>query len=91
MTKYFEFTTSLFHNVSEDAFLLEVPTGIQSKTELLNVFAKQGQFPEYYGKNWDALLDCLRDFSWITERKIVILHRDVPLSSNSVDCQIFVN
>lgn len=31
---------------------------------LHHVLARALHFPEWYGKNWDALLDCLTDMSW---------------------------
>lgn len=36
-------------------------------------------FPTYFGFNWDALFDCLRDFSWITEQDIVLVHLGLPV------------
>ena len=33
----------------------------QNKSELLDAFAETFEFPEYFGHNFDALLDCLRD------------------------------
>ncbi|HZY35928.1 MAG TPA: barstar family protein [Mucilaginibacter sp.] len=32
------------------------------------------KFPDYFGFNWDALYDLLRDFSWIKQRDIVLVH-----------------
>jgi len=45
----------LFHVVLNDA---------ESKADLLGRFAESMNFPSYFGQNWDALLDCLRDLSW---------------------------
>lgn len=73
-----------------EEFLLDVPAGIRSKKDLLAILSKTGKFPEYFGGNWDALLDCLRDFEWVEERKIVIMHNDVPLLANLVDCRIYL-
>jgi hypothetical protein len=64
---------------SED-FVLEIPVGITNATALLEAYARNGHFPDHFGGNWDALLDCLRDFSWIATRRIVIAHRDLPLA-----------
>lgn len=56
-----------------------IPAGITDATELLDVLANQLRFPVYFGRNWDALFDCLCDFSWLSEpTQIVIQHEDVP-------------
>ena len=39
--------------------------------------------PGYFGLNWDALYDCLRDFHWIEQHKIVIIHDQFPLLKQS--------
>jgi hypothetical protein len=71
-------------------FVLTVPSGIQSKTALLAHYDKHGGFPGYFGGNWDAFLDCLRDFSWVEQRKIVIVHHDLPLTDRPRDLRIYL-
>lgn len=36
---------------------------IRSKDDLLRAAAEALRFPDYFGMNWDALLDCLRDLA----------------------------
>ena len=38
-------------------------TGVSSRADLHQVFAEALSFPEYYGKNLDALFDCLTGMS----------------------------
>jgi hypothetical protein len=90
MTMPFEFIGSLEHEALAGDFILEVPAGIQSKGELLEALARAGQFPNYFGRNWDALLDCLRDFNWIHEKQIVIKHSDMPLRAHPTDCRTYL-
>lgn len=90
MTTPFEYIASVDFDARAEKFLLVVPAGLQSKQELLTALAIAGKFPEYFGGNWDALLDCLRDFGWVLERQIVIVHSDVPLHANPVDCRIYL-
>ena len=71
-------------------FVLKVPAGIRSKANLLAAFAGAGHFPDYFGGNWDALLDCLRDLSWISNRKVVVVHSDVPLHNAPEDCRAYL-
>ena len=40
-------------------------TDVTDKAGLLAAFADAGQFPEYTGRNWDALQDNLGDLSWL--------------------------
>jgi RNAse (barnase) inhibitor barstar len=43
-----------------------------SKTQLLDAIASALHFPPSFGKNWDALADCLSDLSWLTSDTFVI-------------------
>ncbi|MEO7386826.1 MAG: barstar family protein [Gammaproteobacteria bacterium] len=38
--------------------------GCTDAGEVLARLGDQLQFPAWYGQNWDALADCLTDFSW---------------------------
>lgn len=42
---------------------------VDSKQKLMHEFEEKLEFPEYFGRNWDALRDCLCDFSWIDPSK----------------------
>lgn len=37
--------------------------GIRTKSDLLERLARELQFPEWFGRNWDALEDCLGEIS----------------------------
>ena len=54
-----------------------VPAGIRSRETLFSILSKALNFP-YFGRNWDALHDCLRDFSWTDIFQITVIHRDIP-------------
>lgn len=45
--------------------VIALPAGIATKTALLDAMADAGQFPEWAGRNWDALEDLLTDFAWV--------------------------
>ncbi len=38
--------------------------GCTESGEVLARLSEQLQFPDWFGQNWDALSDCLTDFSW---------------------------
>jgi hypothetical protein len=38
--------------------------GARTKEELLDRIAQALSFPDWFGRNWDALEDCLTDLSW---------------------------
>jgi len=45
--------------------------------ELFNELDKKLDFP-YFGCNWDALQDLLRDLSWLKEKHIMVVHPNLP-------------
>jgi len=74
----------------QDDFVLRIPAGIRSKVDLIATLASTGRFPNHFGSNWDAVLDCLRDLSWISNRRVVIVHSDVPLKDNPSECLTYL-
>lgn len=53
-------------------FLVNTPPG-SSAAMIMNGVARVMNFPDYFGSNWDALLDSLRDLSWITASGFVLV------------------
>ncbi|WP_343241836.1 MULTISPECIES: barstar family protein [unclassified Streptomyces] len=38
--------------------------GVTTRHEFMDRCARSLSLPEYFGRNWDALADCLTDLSW---------------------------
>jgi RNAse (barnase) inhibitor barstar len=47
--------------------------GCRDKVALLQRIAAAFDFPSAFGRNWDALSDCLRDFGWLPATGYVFL------------------
>ena len=50
--------------------------GITNDHELLVRVAQGMDFPDYFGKNWDALDECLRDLDWLPAAGYVLAIRN---------------
>lgn len=46
---------------------------ISSESELMDAFAASMNFPAYFGRNWDALLDLTCDLSWVNARGYILI------------------
>lgn len=67
---------------AEGAFVVRIPAKARGKEKLLSVLAAKLRFPSYFGHNWDALEECLRDLSWLADQpRVVIVHEALPFSS----------
>ena len=63
----------------EPVIVVRVPTSTSTKEKLFEVFSATLNFPDYFGKNWDALYDCLTDLEWLSGKStIIILHQEFP-------------
>ena len=84
-TAFFIFESDRSRFLTDRDFFVEIPPGISGKEELFSKLSQFLRLPEYFGRNWDALEECLRDLSWILERRIVIFHHDLPMSGQQRD------
>jgi hypothetical protein len=60
------------------AFVIHL-RGIENEENLLQELSSKLEFPIYFGYNWNAVFDCLRDFHWIKQKKVILIHDDFPL------------
>ena len=68
-----------------------IPANITRKSTLLVSIATQLQFPDYFGENWDAFDECLRDLSWLPAGQVILDHADLPLTDDAANVKIYVN
>lgn len=75
-----------FENAScykeDSSFVAHLSQIVDGKIDLLNKIKTILNFPEYFGYNWDALDECLNDFHWIKEKKIILVHDYLPKLSD---------
>jgi RNAse (barnase) inhibitor barstar len=64
--------------ISSDDFVASVPAQIGDQESLFRIFRQELQLPHYFGSNWDAFEECIRDLSWIKSRRIFLIHVDLP-------------
>ena len=72
--------------------IITVPAGVTEKNALFSFYADAFSFPEYFGFNWDALEECLRDLeNWHPEgQTFSIVHQDIPLISSPHDAGVYL-
>ena len=61
-----------------EVFYVRIDPEISISEELLKALYYLLWFPGYFGFNWNALYDCLRDLGWIPCRKVVLVHDALP-------------
>jgi len=61
----------------DGAFVVHL-SKVKGENELFKQLSDKLLFPNYFGFNWDALFECLRDFHWIEQQRIILVHDDLP-------------
>ncbi|CAB3789736.1 barstar family protein [Pararobbsia alpina] len=77
-SRAFTFVPDVGEFSADDALVARVGGEIQTPRQLFELLYQLLTLPGYFGFNWDALFDCLRDFHWVSQRKVVIVHEDFP-------------
>jgi RNAse (barnase) inhibitor barstar len=49
---------------------------LKNKFDVFNAFSSSLHFPRYFGEDWTAFSDCLRDLSWLDNKNCAILLRN---------------
>jgi hypothetical protein len=78
---------------SADAIVIEIPTGIKTKEELLTIYNDVLQEAGMtFGMNWDALYDVLTDMSYLEDiaTEIMVVHQDIPLINDKPELASYI-
>ncbi len=62
----------------DDTCVCLIPKGIITTPELMGYLKIGLRFPDYFGRNWDALDDFLDNLEWIHQKNIIIIHEKFP-------------
>lgn len=73
MLDYVENVTTALAVAQQRGAVAHLVGPVRSRTEALDAFAAAMEFPSWFGRNLDALLDCLRDLSWQPEGEHVLI------------------
>jgi RNAse (barnase) inhibitor barstar len=79
----FTFVPRVREFAADDALVARVVDVAQAPKQLFELFYRLFSLPGYFGFNWNALFDCLRDFDWVDQGKVVIVHDTFPALSQS--------
>lgn len=47
-------------------------SAVRTKSQMLGLLGRSLAFPPWYGRNWDALEDCLTDLDWLQDPGIAV-------------------
>jgi len=88
----FSFVDSPIDFCNSKAIVVRIPRGIRSKEKLFAIYTNALRFPQYFGWNWDALEECLRDLSWLPpNRPIAIVHEELPFGPGGDNRGIYLD
>ena len=67
-----------------NVFIAHMSEDVSTEEALFRDLKDKLHFPHYFGFNWNSVWDCLRDMSWITERGVIIVHKELPFVDDSI-------
>ena len=94
-------TAPWIHELAADSVIADSARGliilvdgrkVLTLEQLFDVFSEAFQFPSYFGRNWPALVELLRDLSWMSQPAylIVITNAEELLAEESAEIPTFL-
>jgi RNAse (barnase) inhibitor barstar len=82
-TPQFEYVSDLSGFRAPGWLVVRLAGRLRRKDDLFRALESGLKLPAYFGRNWDALEECLRDLSWLgAETRVVLLHEQTPLTDD---------
>ena len=76
ISKHFLFYQQVSEIITDNTYIVNV-SNIETKSELLYLYYRAFNFPDYFGFNWDALEDFLYYLDeFVNKDKVSIIHND---------------
>src|SRR5437764_6712939 len=69
---------------------VRIPPGISTEMALFSAYDAEVSLPDYFGENWDAFAECIRDLSWVGPQQVVITHQDLPLLADEQSLKTYL-
>ena len=67
------------------------PPNLNAKDDVFMFYRNALSFPDYFGWNWDAFDECIKDLSWIGNTTVHIIHNEIPLKIDQHQCTTFLS
>jgi hypothetical protein len=81
----------LAFNLQGLCFIGVLPKNLTTTKSLLEAIAQEMRFPDYFGKNWNALIDCLSCVDEVVPADVfALVHQDLPLADDLEELQIYI-
>src|SRR5262249_1686721 len=92
LPREFEFVESPADFRDPAAIVVRIPRGVRSKQKLFSLYATTFRFRKYFGWNWDAFEECLRDLSCMPpDKPVVVVHEELPFGTGGENRGIYLN
>ena len=67
------------------------PADLNTSHDVFAFYSKVLAFPDYFGWNWDAFDECLKDLSWIGNGPMHIIHNEIPIKLDTRQSTMFLS
>ena len=77
--------------VSANRRIISVPEGWTTNSQVFQFYARELDFPNYFGNNWDAFEECVNDFEFRPPMDVHFIHKDIPLIGDPKEARIYLD